>query len=212
MVNAALLLSALTLPAVPVEAGPVDRPSVLVDWSDPQGTLPANVLEWTAQETEALFRGWGVTPRLSPAQAQASCCPVIRVILLDRRRLGGGPPLVLGRTSAGRQEQPAVWVLVPNVREVLQASSGEARPQTLARALARVAAHEIVHVLAPGLPHSAQGLMRARFDAATLTRPFAPGLSNAFRSALLSSAAPPPTPPATVQAAEKALNGDLTVR
>jgi len=71
---------------------------------------------------------------------------------------------------------------VPNVREILERKGWRSSPPVLARALSRVAAHEIVHAL--GLGHARRGLMRRGFAADDLTGPRVQ-LDDAFRRALL---------------------------
>jgi len=79
-------------------------------------------------------------------------------------------------------EFPAVWILVPNVREILERKGWRSSPPVLARALSRVAAHEIVHAL--GLGHARRGLMRPGLGASDLTGPWVQ-VDDAFRRALL---------------------------
>ena len=55
------------------------------------------------------------------------------------------------------------------IKEALGLDDLRGRPSLLlSRALGRVAAHEITHVLAPAFGHSAAGLMRARWRQETL--------------------------------------------
>jgi hypothetical protein len=168
-----------------------ERSSVLVQWSDPEGAVSATVLDSTARETEALFARWGVRLRLARGSAGGEDGrPPIRIILMDRSQPGYGRPKVLGRTKAAPQASPVVWILVPNVREILKVRRRGGTSGELARALARVTAHEVVHVLAPGLEHSSGGLMGPRLRPDDLVHPTVPGLSDAFRGALLEAVEP----------------------
>jgi hypothetical protein len=167
------------------------RPALVVMWSDPQLCLPRAVRGALLVETAALFARWGV--RLVSSEGFLSeGAHDVRVVLLDRVRHDGQGRPVLGETHAEPRELPAVWILVPNVRGLLERAERGRSPGALARALARVVAHEILHVLAPGLDHSSHGLMRAGLDAADLTRPWIP-LNDAYQRALVDALRPPPT-------------------
>ena len=99
----------------------------------------------------------------------------IKVILLDR------PPakparnhLVMGATpregssrTAWVYSSPVAWALGLTQEALLPLS----QQQELARALGRVVAHEIVHVVAPAVPHQRRGLMQARMDRKNLLMP-----------------------------------------
>jgi hypothetical protein len=101
----------------------------------------------------------------------------VQVILLAADRSGGRMgehAMACVQSGAGRQ--PAAWILVPRVRETLglppQVPPSD-RP-LLSRALARVMAHELVHLIAPQVPHVPGGLMNS-----SLGRDFLVGRVNA---------------------------------
>jgi hypothetical protein len=88
-----------------------------------------------------------------------------------------GPGWQLEPTSLGvylvHADASTVFVFHERVRRVLGLRSGLLPPgerKLLSRALARVAVHEIVHRIAPDLPHAEDGIMRSRLDRALLTR------------------------------------------
>jgi hypothetical protein len=168
------------------EGQPVARPELVVLWSDPEQRVPAAVKRQLFSETAALFASWGVTLRSSEG-VDSEGLHDVRVVLLERTRLGDGGERVLGQTQVTPQEFPAVWILVPNVREVLESRGVVASSPALARALARVAAHEIVHVL--GLGHAPQGLMRRGLGASDLTSPWV-RVSDGFQRRLLEAVRP----------------------
>ena len=165
--GAILMLLAASTVAIGDE-GPVARPELVVLWSDPEQRVPAAVQRQLFSETAALFASWGVTIRSSEGLDSGGQYDV-RVVLLERTRLGDRGGLVLGETHVQPLEHPAVWILVPNVREVVERRGEVASSPVLGRALARVAAHEILHTL--GLGHAAQGLMRPGLGTSDLTSP-----------------------------------------
>jgi hypothetical protein len=172
------------------EEEPVARPDLIVLWSDPQHSVSDDLRRQLVRETETLFRHWGVTAGTSLERLDTVPQPQVRVVLLDQAWLDSDGKRILGETHARPLEFPAVWILVPNVRGMLERTEWEARPGVLARALALVTAHEIVHVLAPGLHHTSHGLMRSGLAARDLARPTL-GVSNAFRRALLEAVRQP---------------------
>jgi hypothetical protein len=125
----------------------------------------------------------------------------VRVILLNRgaARASGEP--ILGSTPSRFEGASFVWVHVPNVRAAMglrtegplvtvEASSVRA----LGIALGRVVAHELVHVLAPSVPHGkglmAEKLTRSQLAASRLA--VEPAVSLAVRAALRGEPSLPP--------------------
>jgi hypothetical protein len=103
----------------------------------------------------------------------------VRVILLDRTAAKSGRP-VLGATPPGFDVAPFAWIHVPSVRAVIgldpRGSAFTMAPpasRALAIAPGRVAAHEVVHALAPSVPHGT-GLMSALLTYRQLTAPSIP--------------------------------------
>lgn len=158
------------------------RPELVVLWSDPQHAVPEAARRDLVRETEELFARWGVALATSWEDCDQATTRQVRVVLLGQERLAHGGKNVLGETNVKPLEFPAVWILVPNVREILERKGWRSSPPVLARALSRVAAHEIVHAL--GLGHARRGLMRRGLAADDLTGPWVQ-LDDAFRRALL---------------------------
>ena len=160
--------------AASVEALPRPADLALV-FFDPTSALPQG-LDGLATEVQAVFRGLGVEAswRVGGTFGESEM-PEVPVILLPR------DPLVSRRGVMGlviRDQQPlrAVWVFRDAVRDTLGArpeDRGAAGP-LLDRALARVAAHEVVHAVAPDAPHAPKGLMRHALSRQFLTGAKAP--------------------------------------
>jgi hypothetical protein len=135
----------------------------------------------------------------------------VRVILLDRpaTREHGAP--VLGATPPAFAVAPYVWVHLPGLRSSLGLGPGlvvrrDARAaRVLGVAVGRVIAHEVVHALAPSVPHGT-GLMSASLTRRQLTAPsipFEPEVALAVRAALRGDV-PLPQPDTGVLAAATA--------
>ncbi len=164
----------------------VAQPELVVLRTDPEQRVAPEVKRQLYKETDALFASWGVTTRSSEGLDSGGHYDV-RVVLLDRTRLGDHDGLVLGETHVKPLELPAVWILVPNVRAVVERGGGVASSPVLGRALARVVAHEILHTL--GLGHAPQGLMRRGLGSSDLTGPWV-RVSGGFENQLLEALTP----------------------
>lgn len=178
-------------------AGPLGaRPRIGLVWSDPLRALPfpeARLGRAVASQLEPL--GIEVAWRL--AESGPASGDDITVVLLDHEPPGATHPAAMGVTRPGSIAR-TLWLVLPNVRRTL----GLGRPASaasrdldfqLARALARVVAHEVVHILAPAARHSRGGLMRASLGPAQLLAedlPLDPAGRAALASALESPAGP----------------------
>jgi len=106
----------------------------------------------------------------------------LRVVFLDgpARGLHAGKGVLAATLPTG--PAPTIWVYTPTVVESLgPAADGPATPRArraLGLALGRILAHELVHVLAPEIPHG-HGVMAERFRLVALeqTRPVLSPLS-----------------------------------
>ena len=135
-VLAVLVLLAASTVATGDQA-PAARPDLVVLWSDPQHAVPEAARRDLVRETEELFSRWGVALATSWEDCDQATTRQVRVVLLDQEQLAHGGKNILGQTSVKPLEFPAVWILVPNVREVLESERGTASPPVLARALSR---------------------------------------------------------------------------
>ena len=134
---------------------------------DPQGALPRGFDRFAA-EVQWIFRGLGVEAswRVGGGYGE-SPIPEVPVILLARDpKKGRGQARVMGLVRRDQEPQRAVWLFMDGVRFALgDPRAGDVdKGGAVARALARVAAHEIVHAIAPDVPHAAVGLMRHALD------------------------------------------------
>jgi hypothetical protein len=161
--------------AAPLAASPALR----LVWMDPTG-VGVGVEALARDETRSLLRKMGATVSWRRGEKSEMANPgEVRVILLDRTADSSGKP-VLGATPPRFDVAPFVWVHVPSVRAVLglnpRGSAFTMPPpawRALAIALGRVVAHELVHALAPSVPHGT-GLMSASLTNRQLTAPSIP--------------------------------------
>jgi len=165
---------------LPSTAAPlVASPALRLVWMDPTG-VGVGVEAVARDETRSLLRKMGATVSWRRGDTRELALPgEVRVILLDRTADNSGKP-VLGATPPRFDVAPFVWVHVPNVRAVIgldPRGSAFAMPPPASRALAialgRVVAHELVHALAPSVPHGT-GLMSASLTYRQLTAPSIP--------------------------------------
>lgn len=192
------ILSPRLLGPAPAAADPLSPRLV---WVDPTGAA-VGIDGAAREEAASLLRKMGISVswrRASPGEpAQGG---EVRVILLDRGGVGASGMPILGATPTRVEAAPFVWVHVPNVRAVMGI-----RPQgplatvelpalrALGMALGRVVAHEVVHVLAPSVPHGTGGLMSEALTRRELfaTRlPMDPEVGQAVRAALRKEPLPP---------------------
>jgi hypothetical protein len=158
------LLAALL--AVPAEAArPPAGTTVGVFWFDPEEMLPDGFAA-VRQEMDSIFRGIGVELQWARSQGSASASAgrrEVTVILVAEERSHGSQS-VMGLVRRGERPCRVAWVFVNNVRAAIGHDRQRPRPSRveipeLARAVARVAAHEVVHAIAPNEPHARDGLM-----------------------------------------------------
>jgi hypothetical protein len=109
----------------------------------------------------------------------------IGVVLLRSIGPAGSGKRVMGSIRPGSTTNPSVWIFFDEVAAAVGLSAREPETWTasqradFARALGRVAAHEVVHALLPDRPHDPSGLMAATLKRHELTRvalPANPGL------------------------------------
>lgn len=187
-----LVLGLQVVCAVPAALAQEERPRRLtLQWSDPEGQFrfERDLLE---AEARALFAPLGIALEWA-ADGTAVARDGVQVILLSRDRSGGrmGSRLTMACVQRQESRQPALWIVVPQVRAALglpaEPTLGEG--PVLARALARVMSHELVHLIAPELPHAGRGLMSATLGRDFLRRPDTPVLDAGVARAVQQAAA-----------------------
>ena len=186
-------------PSAPLAASPVLR----LVWVDPIG-IGVGAEAGARDEARSLLQKMGATVTWRRGDAGELARPgEVRVILLDRTVAQSGKP-VLGATPPRFDGAPFVWVHVRSVRAVIGLDARgpaftmvAAASRDLSIALGRVVAHELVHALAPSVPHGT-GLMSAMLSYRQLTAssiPFDAEVGLAVRAALRGD--PPGSPPET---------------
>ncbi len=173
----------LAAPAPPpmrsaAEASAGSGPRISLLWFDPRGSLPEG-FETVRQEVTRIFREIGVDVRWTlggPGTVYGGAdVPEVPLILLpDDPAPSRDGQRIMGLIVKGQQRSRAVWMFLKSVRWTLGHDLRQPRPRTedegrdLALAVARVAAHEVVHAIAPDEPHSRGGLMSHSLDRAHL--------------------------------------------
>jgi hypothetical protein len=163
---AAWFLAALALTPLAPEAAP----TLTLVWHDSARQFPAAGLARLADEVEALFRenGLSVAFHVAAENENLRLIPEPRVnaiVLTEENGLFGVPPNTMAAVHGEKGGDYVIFVFYPGVRRALGHRNGQTSPRQLAeltRALARIAAHEVVHVLAPESGHAESGLMSGR--------------------------------------------------
>jgi hypothetical protein len=193
---------------------PAKQPSLVLVWFDPKQLLSSS-LPSLMHEVGTIFLHIGVRVDWKRGGSGTSCgegaVPEVPVILLpaDPRPDQVGRH-IMGLVIADQQPRRVVWVFLSAVRWTLgQTSLGlplTARDEPeVARALARVVAHEVVHAIAPDRPHAHAGLMNHTLGRAFLLGPRSrldDSWGRAFRAHLLADPSPGGSPPPRMETTE----------
>jgi len=148
-----------------VDAEPA--PALTLVWHDSARLFPQVGLALLAEEMETLFRENGLAVRFRAAAENENLRtipePRVNALVIPREdwRLGL-PRNTMAATLGESGKKQTIFVFYPGVRRTLGHREGDTSPRHLAelsRALARVVAHEVVHVLVPERGHAASGLM-----------------------------------------------------
>jgi hypothetical protein len=150
------------------ESETASPPRLRLAWIDVLGSAPFAFLN-ASREASAILAGAGVETEWSIGDTSTvSMEDELKVVVMEGITNGARlPEHVMGGTRRGAQSR-TTWVYVSNVLWALgmqdrpRKSFTAAEEVEISRALGRVVAHEIVHALAPELPHSRTGLMASR--------------------------------------------------
>ena len=145
------------------------RPHLRLLWFDPASAAPF-AYAGAGGEVRSILGAAGVDVVWEKGAAAPLAPGEIAVILLDAEPARVGLRTdVMGCVIKG-DARSVLWVNLTTVARMLGldprshvAWSGRERQQ-VATALGRVVAHEIVHLIAPQLPHATQGLLSATLD------------------------------------------------
>lgn len=205
-------VSVLGLAAVPIGGGPVHAvepsPALRLVWFDPDNLASGGEIKARAEASDLLARMGAPVSWRRGAAGEAMTADETWVIVLGEAPPSASGAVVLGATRRMAGVSTPVWVRLPNVR----AAAGFSPHGPLLGlhpidlhlfciALGRVIAHEVVHVLAPSLPHG-RGLMSGNLTRRQLTAPSIPvdpEVTVALRAAL--EAGPGHVPDETVSVA-----------
>lgn len=176
-VTAALLLGAGRAGAEP--------PRLDLVWVDPTG-IAAGTYPVVSAESRATLAGIGADVTWTAASRGAVMGPesLVVIALPTHRHSRGRERHVMGSTRTVADGALAVWVFPDQVAWALgldldmRAAWGKRSEAQFARALGRVASHEILHALGVS-KHTRGGLMAARLDRRALTSPRSPRLDRA---------------------------------
>jgi hypothetical protein len=180
------------------DSHPAPPAALVVRWHDPSHALPFDhaVL---AGEVQSVLAPAGLGLDWHPAaDDQSDAGSTVRVVLLATEQ--AGPSDVMGSVQR-RGASRTAWISLPAVERTLGLPADRHKPRPpgsehfLAHALSRVIAHELVHLLAPDLPHTRDGLMAPRLGRPFLTGQRAvlsPAVAAAVRSAASGEAAAGP--------------------
>jgi hypothetical protein len=189
LVGSLMLMSPALLPAEPADvppwrheapASPELRPSpatfereaaggLEIVWFDPLDAMPCAFEEMT-MEADRVFNAMGVRVAwLKATQDTYTRPPQVHAVLVDGRE-APGRELTMGATQRDRTSGLHTWVSLPAVKRTLGIDPTPGRSISpgqrwqIARAVARVLVHEVVHAVAPSLPHAERGLMGHRLN------------------------------------------------
>lgn len=169
--------AAVVLGALPALAGTPRSGAVRIraDWVDLAGIPP--------MASQFLFLE--VASQLAPARVSLDWNRVapgdetdaagFRLVFLRSRGVGSDAGRSILGTTRWQGVAPTTWVYLPNVVTTVRlgqvrGSSPLDRQRCLGVALGRVVVHEVVHLLAPRIAHTPDGIMARRLSASALVR------------------------------------------
>lgn len=164
----------MALSGASVEAGT----TILASWSDGHGLV--SYRDDVRAEVESILEGAGIRVQWSDASAEPTAQSSLDVLVIVTPSEPAGEGWHLSPSAMGvylsTAESSAVYVFYHRVARVLGVASerdGMMEPsdrKRLAKALGRVVVHELVHRIAPNLPHADSGVMQGDLGRSYLTR------------------------------------------
>jgi hypothetical protein len=175
---ALVVLCFAAVPGAAETSTPATVPVLRLVWVDPADTGVGSELAARA-EADALLSRMGVTTSWRRGTAgEPMQKGEVWVILVGESPDSRSDSIVLGATKRGAL-CPAIWVRVPNIRRAVGVPRGPSlfglagfERHMVSVAIGRVIAHEVVHAVAPSVPHgtglTAANLTRNQLRAPTL--------------------------------------------
>jgi hypothetical protein len=162
-------------PVVASPLRPPASPALTVAFVDSEGLLSDEGINLMKAEVRAVFRELGVdaqvvqtAPGLPIDEVEGVVVPVIA---RRRQPRGLSQDRIMGLVLRDHALPSPVWVFVDNVGSTLGRRGGAAHGRELGISVGRVVAHEVIHALTPGHPHSRTGLMAGMLGRAALLGP-----------------------------------------
>jgi hypothetical protein len=175
-IGAIALLAGFAPPAARAEGAPA---TLTVVWFDLAG-LPPPVGQAAAEELRSALAPAGVDLEVRAGDVDETLKGDELVLVLLPRDT---PPRahhasVLGAVLREGPDRRTAWVHLPAILDTLglprtAGPRSAVEQRHMARALGRVAAHEVVHLILPGRAHARSGLMAASLGRSALTAPSA---------------------------------------
>lgn len=152
-------------------AVPGEKPRIALFWTDYKlllHKLPSGARRAVEREAQATFAEAGIEVSFrvgSPEDHEKSDDPAIRIVLMPRSAEGWTlPGEAMGAILERTPRAGTVYIFVPVVERVIghdvdgdKMLHDGRKAHALARALARVLAHETVHAIDPDIPHGPEG-------------------------------------------------------
>jgi hypothetical protein len=191
----------VALPAVAPPMRPAASMAVTVAFVDAERVLSDESVALMTEEVRAVFRELHIDARVlraAPGKPIEETEGVVVPVIARRRQPPGlSRDRIMGLVLRDHEAPSPAWVFVDNVRSTLRTRRGWATDgRDLGVAVGRVAAHEVIHALAPEHPHARTGLMAGMLDRAALLGPRPPTEPSCARSlaqgiAILDAPRPP---------------------
>lgn len=185
--------------APPAGASRAAAPRLRLVWIDVLSSAPFAYAA-ASREAAAILGAAGVDAEWTAADPSTVTSDTeLKIVLMAAASGAGLPERVMGGTLRGGQSRTA-WIYPSNVLRALALPHRSVRDlarsqqEQVARALGRVIAHEIVHAVAPDLPHSRTGLMAHTIGRGLLLQArvaLAPAEQRALRAGVIAFLAPP---------------------